>query len=80
MKRQKKHFLLQTRRAAARLPVVRNGTKPTFHCQFNTYSGKNHPSLSVLGSARETASAGEGRNPSGLCGDKTVRAPSDDII
>lgn len=80
MKRQKTHFLLQTRGAAAGLPVARNGTKPTFHCQFNTYSGKNHPSLSVFGSARESAGAGEGHNPPGLCSDRTVRAPSDGVI
>lgn len=62
-------------RSSSKIPIARNGTKTTFHCQFNTYSGKNHQSLSVFCFARETASAGKGYNPSGLCSDKTVRDP-----
>lgn len=62
-------------RSSSKTPIVRNGIKNTFYCQCNTYSGKNHRSLSVFCFARETSSAGKGYNPSELCSDKTVRAP-----
>lgn len=42
-------------RSSSEIPVVRNGTKTTFHCQFNSYSGKNHWSLSVFCFARENS-------------------------
>lgn len=75
MKWQKKALSSPNIRSSSKTPVVRKGTKTTFHCQFNTYSRKNHRSLSVFCFARETASAGKGYNPSGLCSDKTVRDP-----
>lgn len=62
-------------RSSSKTPIVRNGTKTTFYHRFNTYSGKNHPSLSVFCLARETASAGKAYNPSGLCSEKPVREP-----
>lgn len=49
--------------------------KPHSTANSTPYSGKNHQSLSVFCFARETASAGKGYNPSGLCSDKTVREP-----